>query len=205
MRKEFDSPRVHSHLPFTINRLYPSGNYLTDKRSGGIVRKMENETAPKKSSMSPMMIGGIILVVIVLLGVVFYAARSSKKAAQTGPAPEKSETMQQPSPSTAMQEGSKAEEKTEGAVKSFEIDGSNFKFTPNTISVNEGDMVKITFKNTEGFHNFRLDEFNAKSKTISSGQSDELSFVAGKKGTFQFYCAVGNHRAMGMVGTLTVN
>lgn len=155
--------------------------------------------------MSPMMIGGIVLVVIVLLGLVLFVYRSNAKKAAQAPSPTQSQIMQQPSPSAAMQEGSKVEEKTEGAVKSFEIDASNFKFTPNTITVNEGDMVKITFKNTQGFHNFMLDGFNAKSKTIPSGQEDILQFVAGKKGTFQFYCSVGNHRAMGMVGTLTVN
>ncbi|MDO8269353.1 MAG: plastocyanin/azurin family copper-binding protein, partial [Candidatus Levybacteria bacterium] len=64
--------------------------------------------------------------------------------------------------------------------------------------------VKITFKNTQGFHNFLIDEFDVKSKTIPVDQTDEISFIANKKGAFQFYCSVGNHKAMGMVGTLTV-
>ncbi len=151
-----------------------------------------------------MMIGGIILLVIVLLGVVLFVYRkNAKKAAQTV-TPTQSQTMQ-PSPSAAMQEGSKAEEKAEGTVKTFEIDASNFKFAPNTMSVNEGDMVKITFKNSQGFHDFVLDEFNVKSKTLPTGQTEEIQFVAGKKGTFEYYCSVGNHRAMGMTGKLTVN
>jgi uncharacterized cupredoxin-like copper-binding protein len=31
-----------------------------------------------------------------------------------------------------------------------------------------------------------------------------VQFVADKTGTFEFYCSVGNHRQMGMVGTLVV-
>src|SRR5215213_2105339 len=47
-----------------------------------------------------------------------------------------------------------------GTVKQFTVMGSAFKFEPTTLTVNKGDKVKITFKNTGGTHDFVIDEFN---------------------------------------------
>lgn len=92
-----------------------------------------------------------------------------------------------------------------GTVKEFTVDGSNFKFEPSTMTVNKGDTVKVTFKNTGGFHDFVIDEFaGAKTKQIGANASETIEFVADKAGTFEYYCSVGNHRGMGMKGTLTV-
>jgi len=167
---------------------------------------MENEStnsSESKKGMSPMIVVGVIVLILILAVVGYMMTKNGSNNAQTPTNPDAqptvatSDTVSTPVPSGAMQ----ADEK----VKAFEVDGSNFKFSPNILTVNEGDTVKITFKNTQGFHDFVIDEFNAKSKTIQANQTDELTFVASKKGTFQYYCSVGNHRTMGMVGKLTVN
>ncbi|MHB1330889.1 MAG: cupredoxin domain-containing protein [Minisyncoccota bacterium] len=93
---------------------------------------------------------------------------------------------------------------TAPGVKEFTVEGSTFAFAPNTMTVNVGDTVKITFVNKIGFHDFVLDEFNVKTQQISAGQSETITFVADKAGTFEYYCSVGTHRQQGMVGTLTV-
>jgi plastocyanin len=90
-------------------------------------------------------------------------------------------------------------------VKIFTVDGSNFKFEPNMITVNKGDKIKVVFKNTGGFHDFVIDEFNVKTKQIGANAEDSVEFTADKTGSFEFYCSVGNHRAMGMKGTLVVS
>ncbi len=90
------------------------------------------------------------------------------------------------------------------AVKTFTVEGKNFSFSPAAITVKKGDTVKIIFKNSGGTHDWVLDEFNAKTQKIGSGESETIEFVADKAGTFEYYCSVGNHRAMGMKGTLTV-
>ncbi len=91
-----------------------------------------------------------------------------------------------------------------GTTKTFTIKGQNFSFAPGEIKVNKGDTVKIIFENTGGFHDWVIDEFNAKTATVGSGQNSTVEFVADKVGTFQYYCSVGNHRQMGMVGNLIV-
>lgn len=91
------------------------------------------------------------------------------------------------------------------SVKEFTVEGSSFAFAPKTMVVNKGDTVKITFTNKVGFHDFVIDEFNARTKQIKAGESEVITFVADRVGTFEYYCSVGTHRAQGMVGTLTVN
>lgn len=89
-------------------------------------------------------------------------------------------------------------------VKTFQITGKSFSFAPNQITVQKGDTVKIVFTNTEGFHDWVVDQFNAHTSRVQAGQTTTVQFVADKIGSFQYYCSVGNHRAQGMVGTLVV-
>src|SRR3989344_6089025 len=91
-----------------------------------------------------------------------------------------------------------------GVVKEFTVLGSNFSFTPNSLEVKQGDTVKITFKSANGTHDFKIDEFQVATKQIKSGESETVEFAADKTGSFEYYCSVGNHRALGMKGTLTV-
>ena len=92
----------------------------------------------------------------------------------------------------------------DSSVKSFTVVGKNFSFSPNSLTVKKGDTVKITFQNADGFHNLLIDNFKVKSASIPSGKSTNVQFIADKTGSFKFYCSVGNHRVMGMYGTLIV-
>lgn len=91
------------------------------------------------------------------------------------------------------------------ALKEFTVTASNFKFDPSQIQVKKGETVRIVFKNNGGSHDFRLDEFKASTKVIQGGQQETIEFVADKTGQFEYYCSVGNHRQMGMKGTLVVD
>ena len=90
------------------------------------------------------------------------------------------------------------------AVKEFKVDAIPFSFSSSTMMVNQGDTVKITVKNVGGVHDLKIDEFNIATRILQTGEEQTIIFVADKSGTFQYYCSVGNHRAMGMFGTLTV-
>ncbi len=91
------------------------------------------------------------------------------------------------------------------SMKSFTVSGTEFAFSPNTLSVNKGDTVKITFTNNGTLpHNFTITELAVKSKTIMPGQSDTVTFIADKAGTFVYFCSVPGHKDKGMVGTFTV-
>ncbi len=89
-------------------------------------------------------------------------------------------------------------------VRTFTVHGSMFKYDVKEMRVREGEVVKIIFTNDEGFHDFVLDEFDARTEKIAAGKTVEVTFTANKKGTFEYYCSVGDHRAKGMKGTLIV-
>ena len=89
-------------------------------------------------------------------------------------------------------------------TKEFTIIGKSFSFTPNTIAVQKGDRVKITFKDSDGLHNIVIDGYNVKTETLESGDSSVIEFVADKVGSFEYYCSVDSHKQKGMTGTLTV-
>ena len=89
-------------------------------------------------------------------------------------------------------------------IKEITISTSNFAFSSKNITVNKGETVKLTLKNTQGTHNLKLDAFNVGTRILNTGEDQTITFVADKAGSFEFYCSVGNHRAMGMVGSLVV-
>lgn len=93
---------------------------------------------------------------------------------------------------------------TTATVKEFTVFGNNFSFTPDAIEVKKGDTVKVTFRDVSGSHNWKLEEFNVAIEQLKAGESGMIEFVADKTGSFEYYCSIGNHRAMGMKGTLTV-
>src|SRR3989344_5953228 len=92
----------------------------------------------------------------------------------------------------------------QSSIKSFTITAQNFSFSQSEIRVKKGDTMKIHFSSVGGMHDWVLDEFSAKTPRVSEGQSADIEFQATKTGTFEYYCSVGTHRQMGMVGKLIV-
>ena len=93
---------------------------------------------------------------------------------------------------------------TGSEVHEVTITASNFKFDLSTIKLKKGERVRIVFKNSEGMHDFKIDEFDAATKKIRANETDTIEFTADKAGTFEYYCSIGSHRQMGMKGTLVV-
>jgi plastocyanin len=92
----------------------------------------------------------------------------------------------------------------QAGTKTFNVTGTNFKFSTTEIRVKQGDKVTINFTNSAGFHDWVVDEFNAGTKQLAPGQSESVTFTASKAGTFEYYCSVADHRRQGMVGKLIV-
>lgn len=102
-----------------------------------------------------------------------------------------------------------ADESTELADESaevveFDLRASNYKYDLDEIRVNLGDRVKVNLINDRGEHDLVIDEFGVRSQILTGNQTEVIEFVADEAGIFEFYCSVGQHRAMGMVGNLIV-
>ncbi len=105
--------------------------------------------------------------------------------------------------------GSTAENLNNENIKTFVMTGAHLRFFMDGIEspelrVKQGDKVRIEFTSTEGFHDWVLDAFNAATGRVGAGASTSVEFVADKKGTFEYYCSVGEHRANGMGGVFVV-
>lgn len=155
----------------------------------------------------------IIIGVLVLLGIGFLIMANTKPAA-----PESTTNVQVTGQATSTESTTATSTSSDGTgvtvsgaanvktteIKMFTVTASNFKFSPTTMTVNKGDRVRITLKNTEGTHDLRIDEFSVNTGILNASQEKAIEFVADKAGSFEYYCSVGSHRQMGMKGTLTV-
>lgn len=140
----------------------------------------------------------IIIVIVLILVIVGVIALTSQKTEEENTAlPQNSE-----SPAESTEESTESTEKSQ--VKEFTLTGTNYQFSLNEIKVNQGDTVRITFVNGGGLHDWTIDEFNAATSRLQEGQQETIEFVADQAGQFEYYCSVGNHRALGMKGTLVV-
>lgn len=148
----------------------------------------------------------IIFVIALLLGVGAWYYFSQKPSTEALETTETQVTGDTPSlPAGGMETGEvSTSDTTVGAVKEFTIVSDHFSFAPNSMQVKKGDHVKITFSNPAGTHDLKIDEFNVATPKLSGDQNAVIEFVADKAGSFEYYCSVGNHRALGMWGTLVV-
>ncbi len=167
--------------------------------------------------MKPLLI--IIAVIVAILAVVFVMRNDTEltdTATSTTPSINVEVEQQQPpeqpvaTTSTTTPVVTDEDEATnDGAPaastnKTFNVAATNHAFSVKEMRVKKGDTVTINLTNSEGFHDWVIDEFDAATEKINTGGSDSVTFVADEAGTFEYYCSVGNHRAMGMVGKLIV-
>ncbi len=75
------------------------------------------------------------------------------------------------------------------------------------IKVSKGNLVDIHLINEEknqsgnpSKHNLNIDEFNVHTKDLDYFQSESVTFLADKAGTFDYYCSIHSD----MKGTITV-
>ena len=90
------------------------------------------------------------------------------------------------------------------ADRTIEVQGLNFSFDPKEIKLKKGEKVAVKFVNTEGFHDFVIDELNVRTQRIAEGASETILIPTDKTGTYAYYCSVGQHRNLGMEGKLII-
>jgi cytochrome c oxidase subunit 2 len=71
----------------------------------------------------------------------------------------------------------------------FEIRAKKFVYTPNIITVDKGDTVRIRLISEDVRHGLYLDGYGIKTEAYP-GEDGSLTFVAGRSGRFTFRCSV---------------
>lgn len=134
----------------------------------------------------------IVLAIVAILGGAVYFTQN--KSSEQAP------SMMQTEDTTGM------ETKTETMedVTVIEMEAGSFYYTPNVITAKKGEKIRIVMKSVSMMHDFVIDELGVKMPVVKDGDTGTVEFVADKVGSFEYYCSVGQHRANGQIGTITI-
>ncbi|MDP3995251.1 MAG: cupredoxin domain-containing protein [bacterium] len=91
-----------------------------------------------------------------------------------------------------------------GESYSINITGKNFEFSDTEIRVKKGDTITVNFTSTDGFHDWMVPGLGVATDQVNTGESASVTFTAEEAGEFEYYCSVGSHRQLGMVGMLII-
>lgn len=85
------------------------------------------------------------------------------------------------------------------------VEGTEFAFSPSTITAKSGQQVKINFENHGGLnHNLIIEGLGVSIRTIGGGKTDTVEFIAPSPGNYTITCSLPGHFEAGMKGTLVV-
>ena len=94
----------------------------------------------------------------------------------------------------------------QGQVREFTVVGDHYAFSPSTLTVNKGDVVKVTFTAKDIAHSFTIDGPYRISKRAAAQQSVTFEFRADTEGAHPIYCNLtADPKCKDMKGTLQVN
>jgi len=94
-----------------------------------------------------------------------------------------------------------------GGGQTVKLSATEFKFTPSDPSVDKAGKVTFDVSNDGSVdHALEVEGPNGEVETepIAAGQSAKLTVDLSKPGKYEMYCPIGNHKEMGMEGTVTV-
>ena len=80
--------------------------------------------------------------------------------------------------------------KPAGAHPTMDIVASNWKFTPNTITLKVGEAQELRFTSGEGVHGIKSDELGIAQTMITPGKFVTVTVTAKKAGTYVVPCSV---------------
>jgi cytochrome c oxidase subunit II len=90
------------------------------------------------------------------------------------------------------------------AHPSVDIVASNWKFTPNAITLHAGETTTLRLTSSEGVHGLQSDDLGIPMTMIQPGKTTSVDVTAKKAGKYVLHCAImcgAGHPNM----TLTVN
>ncbi len=164
----------------------------------------------KNSGMNKVAI--IIAVAVVALGAVAVITQRPKQSVQQpSPTPAIEREMKTVTPDGDADDGVQLETQDQtmtseltNEVKVIAVEGGSFYYKPNEIRVKKGQKIRIEFSAADMMHDFNIDELNVSVPITKEGETSTVEFTATTVGTFEYYCSVGQHRAMGQIGKLIV-
>lgn len=167
-------------------------------------------TSESGNKMNPMIIvAAVALLLLVGVGVLMMGKNNSTTTPSTSDSADTQDSVDamtgsETAPTTDENIKDTSDSITEGDVQIINLEAGSFYYKPNTITVKKGQTVRIVMNSVDMMHDFNIDELGVKIPVTKSGETAEVEFTADQVGSFEYYCSVGQHRANGQVGTITV-
>jgi plastocyanin len=137
-----------------------------------------------------------VFIALLIVGVVLLG-KGGSKAPEATPSPEPQTSS--PTPEVTREASSNEE------VQEITLEATEFSYSLESITVKKGQKVKLTLVNKGRMsHDFVVERMNVTTELASPGETVTTEFTIQDAGTYTFYCSLGNHRALGMEGTLIV-
>lgn len=90
-------------------------------------------------------------------------------------------------------------------VTEITVEGYEYGFDPDELFVNQGDTVRIVFRNTGAVaHDLAIPDWDVRTPIIIADDEAVVEFRAERVGSFRIICTVPGHNELGMNGTLVV-
>lgn len=94
-----------------------------------------------------------------------------------------------------------------GDGETVDVTATDFKFDPSDPTVAPGEVSFDVTNDGEAPHNLEVEGPTGQAELpedLQAGDSGEFSVDLSEPGTYRFFCPVGNHEDLGMVGEVTV-
>jgi plastocyanin len=94
-----------------------------------------------------------------------------------------------------------------GGGETVKVSATDFKFDPSDPTVAPGEVTFDVTNDGKTLHNLEVEGPSGEAelpKDLQPGDSGSLAVDLSEPGTYKFYCPVGNHEDLGMVGDVTV-
>lgn len=156
-------------------------------------QKNKNFKSNKKNIFSKGVIIGIVIAAVVISIVVYFGINSLIPVNGKSPifSPPRNNFIKA---AYSPQTGYTFISQSSGAVKGLRGSGGGGSATDPTYTLKKGSVESIHMINedyqTHSKHNFNIDEFNVHTKDLGYFQSQTVTFIADKEGTFKYYCTI---------------
>jgi plastocyanin len=94
-----------------------------------------------------------------------------------------------------------------GGGETVKVSATDFKFDPSDPTVAPGEVTFDVTNDGDTLHNLEVEGPGGEAELpedLQPGDSGSLAVDLSEPGTYKFYCPVGNHEDLGMVGEVTV-